>query len=142
MRPTVMKHGKSDSNTKHEAESNSKRTRVGSSSANLSRQQQSKAEIMSAHLVPNLNQVGQSDPKPTNDTSSSLPPPTELKPLPSHLKYAYLGNDQQFPIIITNNIHQEQEEKLLNVLRQHKKEIGWKLSDLLGINPPSGCIES
>ncbi|RDY02038.1 hypothetical protein CR513_14557, partial [Mucuna pruriens] len=24
-------------------------------------------------------------------------PPTELKPLPNHLKYAYLGNEQQFP---------------------------------------------
>ncbi|RDX67629.1 hypothetical protein CR513_53469, partial [Mucuna pruriens] len=42
--------------------------------------------IMSAHLVPYLNQVGLSDPKPTNDTSSSPPPPTELKPLLSHLK--------------------------------------------------------
>ncbi|RDX85417.1 hypothetical protein CR513_33397, partial [Mucuna pruriens] len=29
----------------------------------------------------------------------------------------------------------EQEDKLLHVLRQHKKAIGWKLSDLLGINP-------
>ncbi|RDX70245.1 Retrovirus-related Pol polyprotein from transposon 17.6, partial [Mucuna pruriens] len=33
----------------------------------------------------------------------------------------------------------EQEDKLLNVLRQHKKVIGWKLSDLPGINP-SICI--
>ncbi|RDY08107.1 Retrovirus-related Pol polyprotein, partial [Mucuna pruriens] len=45
-----------------------------------------------------------------------------LKSLLSHLKYVYLGNDQQFP------------EKLLHVLRQHKKAIGWKLCDLLGIN--------
>ncbi|RDY12019.1 hypothetical protein CR513_03255, partial [Mucuna pruriens] len=29
----------------------------------------------------------------------------------------------------------EQEDKLLQVLRQHKKAIGWKLSDLLRINP-------
>ncbi|RDX76482.1 Pro-Pol polyprotein, partial [Mucuna pruriens] len=90
---------------------------------------------MSAYLVSNLNQVGQLDLKPTNDTSSSPPPPTELKPLLSHLKYAYLGNDQQFPVIIANNLYQEQEEKLLHVLRQHKKAIGWKLSDLPSINP-------
>ncbi|RDY09926.1 Retrovirus-related Pol polyprotein, partial [Mucuna pruriens] len=32
-------------------------------------------------------------------------------------------------------ILQEQEDKLLNVLRQHKKAIGWKLSNLPGINP-------
>ncbi|RDY13888.1 Retrovirus-related Pol polyprotein from transposon 17.6, partial [Mucuna pruriens] len=59
----------------------------------------------------------------------------ELKPLPSHLKYAYLDSEQQLPVIITNNFHQEQEDKLLEVLRQHKKAIGWKLSDLQGINP-------
>ncbi|RDX72129.1 hypothetical protein CR513_48427, partial [Mucuna pruriens] len=101
----------------------------------LSAQKQSKVKIMMGHLVPNLNQVGQLDPKPTNDTSSSPPTPTELKPLSSHLKYTYLGNDQQFPVIIANNLHQEQEEKLLHVLRQYKKAIGWKLSDLPSINP-------
>ncbi|RDX75049.1 Retrovirus-related Pol polyprotein, partial [Mucuna pruriens] len=65
------------------------------------------------------------DLKIINDNSSSLPPPMELKPLLSHLKYAYLGTKQQLPVIIANNLHQE----------QHKKVIGWKLSDLLGINP-------
>ncbi|RDY11428.1 hypothetical protein CR513_03924, partial [Mucuna pruriens] len=30
---------------------------------------------------------------------------------------------QQLPIIIANNLHQEQEDKLLHVLRQHKKAI-------------------
>ncbi|RDX76949.1 hypothetical protein CR513_42993, partial [Mucuna pruriens] len=38
-------------------------------------------------------------------------------------------------IIIANNLHQEQEDKLLEVLRQHKRAMGWKLSDLPGINP-------
>ncbi|RDX97750.1 Retrovirus-related Pol polyprotein from transposon opus, partial [Mucuna pruriens] len=38
-------------------------------------------------------------------------------------------------MIIANNLCHEQEEKLLNVLRQHKKEIGWKLSNLPSINP-------
>ncbi|RDX65367.1 hypothetical protein CR513_55983, partial [Mucuna pruriens] len=49
---------------------------------------------------------------------------SDLNPLPEHLKYAYLDDHQQFPIIITNNLNQEQEEKLLNVLRKHKKAIG------------------
>ncbi|RDX98685.1 Retrovirus-related Pol polyprotein from transposon 17.6, partial [Mucuna pruriens] len=49
--------------------------------------------------------------------------------------YAYLDNNQQLPVIIANNLHREQEEKLLQVLRHHKKAIGWKLSDLLGISP-------
>ncbi|RDX80779.1 hypothetical protein CR513_38627, partial [Mucuna pruriens] len=38
---------------------------------------------------------------------------------------------------IANNLSREQEEKLLNVLQKHKKEIGWMLAGLLGINP---CI--
>ncbi|RDY01457.1 hypothetical protein CR513_15210, partial [Mucuna pruriens] len=70
----------------------------------------------------------------TNDASPLHSPPIELKLLAGHLKYAYLDNDQQFPVIIANNLYQEQEEKLLQVLRQHKKAIGWQLLDLLGIN--------
>ncbi|RDX71352.1 hypothetical protein CR513_49318, partial [Mucuna pruriens] len=41
----------------------------------------------------------------------------ELKSLPNHLKYAYLDNEQQLSVIIANNLHQEQEDKLLEVLR-------------------------
>ncbi|RDX94806.1 hypothetical protein CR513_22768, partial [Mucuna pruriens] len=74
-------------------------------------------------------------PKASNADSPSSPPPMELKPFPGHLKYAYLDTEQQLPVIIANNLHLEQEDKLLNVLRQHKKEIGWTLSDLSRINP-------
>ncbi|RDY06033.1 hypothetical protein CR513_10053, partial [Mucuna pruriens] len=49
--------------------------------------------------------------------------------------YAYLEDNQHFLVIIANNLHQEQEEKLLNILRKHKKKIGWTLSDLSGIIP-------
>ncbi|RDX64395.1 hypothetical protein CR513_57059, partial [Mucuna pruriens] len=114
-----------------DADSNSTSTKP----TKRSRPKQPKAEIMTTHLVPSLNQVGQMDPKPLTENTSSTPPPMELKPLPNHLKYAYLDNEQQLPIIIANNLRQEQEDKLLNVLRQHKKAIGWKLSDLPGINP-------
>ncbi|RDX78483.1 hypothetical protein CR513_41235, partial [Mucuna pruriens] len=88
---------------------------------------------MSAHLMLSQEQDGQMDPSPITKESPSLPP-MELKPLPSHLKYAYLDNEQQLPVIIANNLLQEQEDKLLKVLRQHKKAIEWKLSDLPGIN--------
>ncbi|RDY00602.1 hypothetical protein CR513_16202, partial [Mucuna pruriens] len=59
--------------------------------------------------------LDQPDPSSLNDNSSSSPPPREWKPLPNHLKYAYLDTKQKLP---------EQEDKLLNVLRQHKKAIG------------------
>ncbi|RDX79243.1 hypothetical protein CR513_40348, partial [Mucuna pruriens] len=70
-----------------------------------------------------------------NDIYPLHSPPVELKPLLSHLKYAYPDNDQQSLVIIINSLHWEQEEKLLQVLRQHKKAIGWRLSNHLGINP-------
>ncbi|RDX93771.1 hypothetical protein CR513_23921, partial [Mucuna pruriens] len=104
------------------ADSNPTRNEV----TKLSQPKQPKDEIMSAHLVPSQDQVGQTDPSSITEKSPSLPPPMELKTLPSHLKYAYLDREQQLP---------EQEDKLLEVLRQHKKAIGWKLVDLPGINP-------
>ncbi|RDX67455.1 hypothetical protein CR513_53670, partial [Mucuna pruriens] len=64
---------------------------------------------MSTHLVPSRDQVGQTDPNPLIEKSPS-PPPMELKPLPSHLKYAHLDKEQQLPVIIAKNHHQEQED--------------------------------
>ncbi|RDY08510.1 Retrovirus-related Pol polyprotein, partial [Mucuna pruriens] len=99
-----------------------------------SRPKHDKAESITAIMMPNQEQAGQSDPRVVTQESPS-PPPMELKPLPSHLKYAYLDSEQQLPVIIASNLLPEQEDKLLQVLRQHKKAIGWKLSDLPGINP-------
>ncbi|RDX98293.1 hypothetical protein CR513_18802, partial [Mucuna pruriens] len=96
-----------------------------------SRPKQPKAEIMSTHLVPSRDQVGQTDPSPVTEKSPLPPPPMELKPLPICL----LGQGTTTLSYHCNNLHQEQEDKLLEVLRQHKKAIGWKLSDLPGINP-------
>ncbi|RDX82364.1 hypothetical protein CR513_36858, partial [Mucuna pruriens] len=53
--------------------------------------------------------IGQAGPKPPTEESSSPPPPMELKPLPNHLKYAYLDSEQQLLVIIANNLRQEQE---------------------------------
>ncbi|RDX96927.1 hypothetical protein CR513_20355, partial [Mucuna pruriens] len=96
---------------------------------------QPNAEIMLAYLVLSRDQVRQPDPSPITEKCPLPPPPMELKPLPSHLKYAYLDKEQQLLVIIANNLHQEQEDKLLEVLRQHKKAMGWKLAELHGINP-------
>ncbi|RDX85932.1 hypothetical protein CR513_32801, partial [Mucuna pruriens] len=70
-----------------------------------------------------VSTVGQPNPRSTNKLSPSHSPPTKLKLLPNHLKYAYLDDHQHFPVIIANKLHQEQEENLLNVLRKHKKTI-------------------
>ncbi|XP_015969945.1 uncharacterized protein LOC107493362 [Arachis duranensis] len=59
----------------------------------------------------------------------------ELKPLPPHLRYSYLDEAQELPVIIAQELTPQQEEKLLNVLRKNKRAIGWSLADLVGISP-------
>jgi len=79
---------------------------------------------------------------PTNTTlvpSTVQAPILELKQLPSHLKYAYLGDDQTLPVIIASELSLGEEEKLLRVLRDHKTALGWTIADIKGISP-SKCM--
>jgi hypothetical protein len=39
------------------------------------------------------------------------------------------------PGIIASDLHVAQEEKLLDVLREHKEAIGWTIEDIKGISP-------
>ena len=52
------------------------------------------------------------------------PPKMEQKPLPSHLRYAYLRNASTLPVIISASLTATEEEKLLRVLRDHKAALG------------------
>ena len=71
--------------------------------------------------------------------SVEQPPKMEQKPLPSHLKYAYLGITSTLPVIISASLIELEEEQLLRVLRDHKNALGWSLADLKGIRP-SMCM--
>ncbi|XP_071924694.1 uncharacterized protein [Coffea arabica] len=51
-------------------------------------------------------------------------PVLELKPLPKHLKYAYLGDNETLPVIISSALSKTKEEKLIRVLREYKEAIG------------------
>ena len=62
-------------------------------------------------------------------------PKVELKPLPDHLKYTYLGENETLPVIIAANLSKEEEDKLVRVLREHKTAIGWSIADIKGISP-------
>ena len=66
---------------------------------------------------------------------TSEPQNFDLKPLPMELKYAYLEENNQCPIVISSLLNASQESSLLEVLRKNKQAIGWKISDLKGINP-------
>ncbi len=63
------------------------------------------------------------------------PPKLELKALPFHLKYVYLGNYSTFPMIISAELTKDQEEQLIVVLKKFKKAIGWTIADIRGISP-------
>ena len=65
--------------------------------------------------------------------SIEQPPKMEQKPLPSHLRYAHLGNASTLLVIISTSLTAKQEDKLLRVLRDHKDVLGWSLTDLKGI---------
>ncbi|CAN6716289.1 unnamed protein product [Malus baccata var. baccata] len=45
-------------------------------------------------------------------------PILELKPLPSHLKYIFLGENETLPAIISSSLTAQEEEKLLRVLKE------------------------
>jgi hypothetical protein len=47
------------------------------------------------------------DPEPLNELLEPPKPPIELKPLPSGLKYAFLNNNQDSPVIISDKLSQE-----------------------------------
>ncbi|XP_073137162.1 uncharacterized protein [Henckelia pumila] len=54
-------------------------------------------------------------------SSIDAPPILELKPLTSHLKYVYLGEDNNLPVIISSSLTGVMEEKLVEVLKEHKR---------------------
>ena len=56
----------------------------------------------------------------TSVPSFEQPPKMEQKPLPSHLRYAYLGEASTLPVIISASLTATKEDKLLRVLRDHK----------------------
>ncbi|XP_019179258.1 PREDICTED: uncharacterized protein LOC109174479 [Ipomoea nil] len=66
---------------------------------------------------------------------AEIPPTLELKPLPSSLKYAFLGPNNTYPVIIASDISLEQEQSLLDVLQKYKSAIGWTVGDIKGISP-------
>ncbi|XP_049349053.1 uncharacterized protein LOC125813619 [Solanum verrucosum] len=75
---------------------------------------------------------------PPAKPSTEEPPNLELKVLPSHLKYTFLGANNTLPIIIAANLLERQVKLLIEVLQKHIKAIGWTIADIVGI-PPGIC---
>ena len=79
------------------------------------------------------------EPLPPNEDktlpSEERPPKLELKPLPKHLKYEFLGEEDTFPVIISSSLDLTQETQLLEILKTHRTALGWTIADIKGISP-------
>jgi hypothetical protein len=62
-------------------------------------------------------------------------PEVDLKPLPKGLQYKILGPDKTYPVIVSNELSPEENEKLLNLLKKHRKAIEYSINDLKGLSP-------
>ena len=68
------------------------------------------------------------------------PPPKgdpvfELKRLPDNLKYAYLDEKKIYPVIISANLSEHEEGRLLKTLKKHRAAIGILLMILRALVP-------
>ncbi|XP_070025429.1 uncharacterized protein [Nicotiana sylvestris] len=61
---------------------------------------------------------------PPAKPSIEEPPNLELKPLPNHLRYEFLGPNSTLPVIISSSLLDVQAQQLLQVLKECKTAIG------------------
>nr|GEZ46793.1 hypothetical protein [Tanacetum cinerariifolium] len=73
--------------------------------------------------------------EPKNQFFDDEPLEVELKELPPHLEYAFLGKNEKWPVIIAKDLNVNEKSALINVLKSRKKAIAWKLTDIRGIDP-------
>nr|GEW59889.1 reverse transcriptase domain-containing protein [Tanacetum cinerariifolium] len=72
--------------------------------------------------------------KPKKDKSlNDEPPEVELKELPPHLEYTFLGDNNKWPVIIAKDLSVD-EKRPHKVLKSRKQAITWKLTDIKGID--------
>nr|GEV47084.1 hypothetical protein [Tanacetum cinerariifolium] len=96
-------------------------------------------KLLNEDPSPNFPPVKTEDLKQVDATKTNPsieePPDLELKELPSHLEYAFLEGTDKLPVIISKEIKDEEKSALLKVLKSHKREITWKISNIKGIDP-------
>ena len=84
-----------------------------------------------------INRFSESEDQEENTSTSTtkFEGKLELKPLPSNLEYAFLGASDTYHVIISSELSNEQEVRLVSMLSRNKKPFGWTLADLQGISP-------
>nr|GEX63202.1 putative reverse transcriptase domain-containing protein [Tanacetum cinerariifolium] len=93
-------------------------------------------EVSTPYYEPIVSNSSQNlTPEPKNQSSDDIPPEVELKELPPHLEYAFLDDNEKWPVIIAKDLNVNEKTALINVLKSRKKAIAWKLTDIKGIDP-------
>jgi len=77
-----------------------------------------------------LNRVLGPPPKPSIEEAPKL----ELKTLPSHLRYALLGDDKNLPVILSADLSELQVDAALTILKRRNPALGWQMSCIHGIS--------
>ncbi|XP_016731571.1 uncharacterized protein [Gossypium hirsutum] len=83
--------------------------------------------------IESLNLANKTTPifKPSIEEAPTL----ELRPLPPYLKYVFLGDHNTLPVIVSATLDATQKEKLIHILKQHKRAIAWSIVDIQDISP-------
>ena len=68
------------------------------------------------------------------EEGTNKPQKLDLKHQPAELKYAYLDEHGKCPMVISSLLSTSQENSLLDILRENKQAIGWKITYLKGIS--------
>lgn len=63
----------------------------------------------------------------------------QLKELPKSLRYEFLNEELNHPVIVSATLNKEVTNQLLDILRKYHAALGYNISDLKGISP-SVCI--
>ncbi|WZZ44623.1 hypothetical protein YC2023_040882 [Brassica napus] len=79
--------------------------------------------------------VEQQDEALNDDWSELKAPKVDLKPLPNGLRYAFLGPNETYPVIVNVDLTDDELSLLLNELRKYRNAIGYSLDDIRGISP-------
>nr|GFD33385.1 reverse transcriptase domain-containing protein [Tanacetum cinerariifolium] len=61
--------------------------------------------------------------EPKNQSSDDEPPEVELKELPPHLEYAFLGENEKWPVIIAIDLNVNEKPLLLTFLSQERRRL-------------------
>ncbi|CAA7014838.1 unnamed protein product [Microthlaspi erraticum] len=70
-----------------------------------------------------------------DDWSELKAPKVDLKPLPKGLRYAFLGSNSTYPVIVNDALDPHELETLLVELRKYRRALGYSLDDIKGLSP-------